>query len=153
MFPAVSYTGPITALTINCVPANMRVRAFAVQIFLTHAFGDAVSPTILGAVSDATGSIRSAMLLVPAAFTLGMFTWLLGWRRLANDETFDGFDAHRDAADRVKTTPGQQVETLRDPLMADASHEYSGVLDGEQTVSAIHLKRFDPKLQQRQEIM
>jgi len=85
-----SYTGPINALTVNSVPANMRVRAFAFQIFFTHAFGDAISPTIVGAISDATGSIRNALLIIPAAFSVAMVTWLVGWRRMADEESYDG---------------------------------------------------------------
>ncbi len=103
-----AYTGPINALTINCVSANMRVRAFAFQIFLTHALGDAIAPTIVGAISDATNSIRTAICIVPLAFTVASITWLVGWRRMANDaETYDG---------SVPPPPNGTAEQLQDAL-------------------------------------
>jgi len=40
-------TGPLNAAVINSVGAHIRSRAIALNIFLTHALGDALSPTII----------------------------------------------------------------------------------------------------------
>lgn len=82
-----SYNGPINAILVNCVPSALRVRAFAVSIFTIHAFGDAISPPIAGAISEATGSLTTAMLLVPIAAGLAAFLWFRAWRRLPESGT------------------------------------------------------------------
>jgi len=45
-------TGPLNAVVLGCVPARIRATAMAVNIFFIHAFGDAISPPIMGALSD-----------------------------------------------------------------------------------------------------
>jgi len=76
------YVGPCNALLANCVSPQIRTRAFAISIFLSHALGDAISPAIVGRISDATKSLWSAMLILPLAFLLGTVIWLCGWRLL-----------------------------------------------------------------------
>lgn len=52
--------------------------AFAVNIFFIHALGDAVSPTIIGWLSD-QWSLRSALLVTPLVMVLaGLFCFLCG---------------------------------------------------------------------------
>ncbi len=63
--------GPMNAAIVNRTERNVRAMAFAVNIFIIHAFGDAVSPFIIGAISDAA-SLRfavaaCALMLLPAA--------------------------------------------------------------------------------------
>ena len=145
-----AYTGPINALTINSVPSNMRVRAFAFQIFVTHALGDAVSPTIVGAVSDATNSIRTAMLLIPLAFSIGLLIWFIGWRVV--NETFDGskplHDGHSAAA--VAATKSN-FDSLSDPLIPLAVNDHHNTsidVDDEYQNDAINLKRLSQQYHQ-----
>lgn len=45
-------TGPVNASTINAVRPEIRSAALAGQLFLIHALGDAISPSVIGAVSD-----------------------------------------------------------------------------------------------------
>lgn len=45
-------TGPVNASTVNAVRPEIRATALAGQLFLIHALGDAISPTVIGAVSD-----------------------------------------------------------------------------------------------------
>lgn len=45
-------TGPLNAALVGCVPASLRGTAFAVNIFCIHAFGDALSRTLIGQISD-----------------------------------------------------------------------------------------------------
>ncbi len=65
-----AYSGPYHAAIVETVPVTMRSMAFAVDIFIIHALGDAVSPFLLGIVSDAAG--------LPAAIFLAMLYLLLG---------------------------------------------------------------------------
>jgi MFS family permease len=74
------YNGPINALIVNAVAADMRTRAVSVSIFCIHLFGDASAPTIVGAVSDATQSLQYAIGLVPVALVVGTLIWMYGWR-------------------------------------------------------------------------
>jgi MFS transporter, Spinster family, sphingosine-1-phosphate transporter len=45
-------TGPVNAATLNAVRPEIRATAMAGQLFIIHALGDAISPPIIGAVSD-----------------------------------------------------------------------------------------------------
>ena len=71
------YLGPITALVANVVATRHRTRAFALQTFAQHAFGDAASPSIIGAVSDAS-SLQTAVLLIPAVWLAAAVVWVVG---------------------------------------------------------------------------
>ena len=62
-------TGPLNTVILNVTPPPMRAMAFAVNIFFIHALGDAVSPSILGWLSDGWG-LRSALLITPIAMAL-----------------------------------------------------------------------------------
>jgi MFS transporter, Spinster family, sphingosine-1-phosphate transporter len=75
------YNGPINAIIANSVPSALRARAFAFSILLIHLFGDAVSPSIVGAASDHIGLPR-ALQLVPLTLGVGALVWLYAWRRL-----------------------------------------------------------------------
>lgn len=75
------YNGPINAILANSVPSAMVARAFAVSILCIHLFGDAISPPIIGAISDLTGNLPLAVMLVPATMLVGALVWLTGWRR------------------------------------------------------------------------
>ena len=76
------YNGPINALIANSVSSNMVARAFGVSILCIHLLGDAISPPIIGAISDATANLPLAVGLVPVALAVGAAIWLWGWRRL-----------------------------------------------------------------------
>lgn len=47
--------GPLNAAILNSVPASMRSTAIAISLFSIHAFGDAISPRLIGLISDARG--------------------------------------------------------------------------------------------------
>ena len=64
-------TGPLNAAIVNLTDIKIRSMAFAVNIFIIHALGDAISPAFVGAVSDSF-SLRAAVLstmlfVIPAA--------------------------------------------------------------------------------------
>ena len=70
-------TGPVNAATLNAVRPEVRATAMAGQLFIIHALGDAISPPIIGAVSDRStlnlglGSTLVTMLLAAVIFFLG----------------------------------------------------------------------------------
>ncbi len=47
-------SGPLNAAIVNAVAANIRSSAIAIELFLIHALGDAPSPRLIGALSDAS---------------------------------------------------------------------------------------------------
>ena len=71
-------TGPLNTVIINVSNPAVRAMAFAVNIFFIHALGDAVSPSILGWLSDQWG-LRQALLITPGAMVLaGIFCFICG---------------------------------------------------------------------------
>jgi len=70
-------TGPVNAATVNAVRPEIRATALAGQLFLIHALGDAISPRIIGVVSDHSslnlglGSTLVTMLIASALFFAG----------------------------------------------------------------------------------
>ncbi|MBI4803565.1 MAG: MFS transporter [Elusimicrobia bacterium] len=73
------HSGPYHAAIVEVNPVNMRSMAFALNIFIIHAFGDAVSPTIIGAVSDAAGLAFAIFLAVIFLFFGGVTSILAGY--------------------------------------------------------------------------
>jgi MFS family permease len=65
-------TGPLNTVIVDVTSSSIRAMAFAVNIFFIHALGDAISPTILGWLSDLWG-LRTALLLTPCAILLAAF--------------------------------------------------------------------------------
>ena len=72
-----SSSGPINALLVNLVPADMRARAIAFSTVCIHLFGDAWSPTLIGFISTETGNLGQALLVAPGALGLAGVVWLL----------------------------------------------------------------------------
>lgn len=87
-------TGPLNAALVGCVPAGVRATAVAVNVFFIHALGDAISPLVMGGISDAVADalgggpdglaaglrVAVALSAIPVAVGGG---WLLrGARRL-----------------------------------------------------------------------
>lgn len=46
-------TGPTNAILLNVAPPKLRTVSFAINIFMIHAFGDAISPWVIGGIADA----------------------------------------------------------------------------------------------------
>lgn len=81
MFLIFLCTGPVNTLILETVPVNLRATAMAVSIFTIHLFGDMWSPEIVGRLSDQWGSLRSAVMILPAALAVAAIVWLtLGLR-------------------------------------------------------------------------
>jgi MFS family permease len=77
-------TGPLNTVIVNVSAPEIRSMAFAVNIFFIHALGDALSPTILGRLSDLWG-LRLALMVAPAAILLAAFFSFLCMRFIEAD--------------------------------------------------------------------
>jgi MFS family permease len=65
-------TGPLNTTIVNITKPAIRAMAFAVNIFFIHAFGDAISPIIIGRLSDLYG-LSAALLITPIAIFIAAF--------------------------------------------------------------------------------
>ncbi len=72
-------TGPINTAIVNLVSPAERACAVALSIFVIHALGDVISPSIIGGVSDMT-SLGAAVMIVPFAVVVSGVLWLLAAR-------------------------------------------------------------------------
>jgi sugar phosphate permease len=75
-------TGPINAAIVNLVIASERATAIALSVFAIHVLGDALSPLIVGAISDAS-SLQQGVKILPAAVLIGGFVWIWAARAQA----------------------------------------------------------------------
>jgi len=75
-------TGPINAAIINLVGAGERATAIALGVFTIHLLGDALSPPLIGALSDAF-SLAEAVKIVPVAVVLSAAVWAFAARAQA----------------------------------------------------------------------
>jgi MFS family permease len=80
-------TGPSNTIIANVTHPALRASAFAFNILIIHAFGDVVSPLVIGAITDASGkNMNIAFLVVSVLVLIGGIIWLLGAKYLAADE-------------------------------------------------------------------
>jgi MFS family permease len=68
-------TGPVNVMIVDVVPIAIRATAMAVSIFAIHAFGDAISPSAIGALSDRYG-LATGIIVVPTAIALSGLLWM-----------------------------------------------------------------------------
>jgi MFS family permease len=68
-------TGPINAAIVNLVSATERATAIALGVFAIHLLGDALSPPLIGALSDRF-SLAQAVKIVPFAVVIGGCIWI-----------------------------------------------------------------------------
>jgi MFS family permease len=79
-------TGPSNAALANVTKASVRATAFAVNIFMIHALGDAISPAVIGFIADQTGdNMNLAFGVVGVVVLVGAACWLIGSRYLDRD--------------------------------------------------------------------
>ena len=77
-------TGPLNAIVANVSRPEVCATAFAANIFVIHALGDAISPAIIGFVSDRVG-LSAAFWIAPAALALAALFCFWGMRHFAAD--------------------------------------------------------------------
>jgi MFS family permease len=77
-------TGPANAALANVSPPAIRATAFALNILIIHALGDAISPPLIGWIAGQT-SMNFAFLIVSLMMVLAGTLWLIGTRYLGRD--------------------------------------------------------------------
>jgi len=79
-------TGPSNTALANVAHPSVRASAFALNIFVIHALGDAISPPIIGRMTDHFHqNMNPGFLLVGAMMVVGGVLWLAGARHLDRD--------------------------------------------------------------------
>ena len=79
-------SGPTNTIIVNVVDPKIRAAAFAINIFFIHLLGDIPSPTAMGWVSDATGSLFWALAITLPALAGGGVLYCIGSRYLDADQ-------------------------------------------------------------------
>ena len=77
-------TGPSNTALANVTHPSVRSTAFALNILIIHAFGDAAAPPLIGMIADHT-NIKVAFLAVTATMFVAGVLWLCGAKFLASD--------------------------------------------------------------------
>lgn len=72
-------TGPLNAAIVNSVAAPIRATAIGVNLFVIHLLGDAISPTIIGAISDRS-SLRLGFSVTLIAMVVSAIILFIGTR-------------------------------------------------------------------------
>lgn len=78
-------TGPTNTILANVTHPSMRAAAFALNILVIHAFGDVISPVIIGLLSDWLQDMNKAFVAVGVMFLVAGVLWLFGARFLQRD--------------------------------------------------------------------
>lgn len=78
-------TGPTNTILANVTHPSIRATAFALNIFIIHALGDAVSPMILGAINGYAGNMNVGFFIVSLMFLVSAACWFAGSFYLAKD--------------------------------------------------------------------
>ena len=86
-------TGPTNTVLANVTHPSIRASAFAINILIIHALGDAISPSLIGLLTDQsksaanpTGDMNFSFgATVSAAIFLSGVFWILGAKHLARD--------------------------------------------------------------------
>jgi len=77
-------TGPSNTILANVSKPSLRAGAFALNIFIIHAFGDVISPVIIGMLSDRY-DMTVAFGVVSGMFIVAGALWLAGTKFLKRD--------------------------------------------------------------------
>jgi MFS family permease len=86
--------GPLNAAMVNVLPPDLRARGVGLHTTTIHLLGDALSPFLIGVVSDSVG-LRIPVLLNGLLLSLSGLVLLIGRRQLVADLAAQA--AHRPA--------------------------------------------------------
>jgi MFS family permease len=80
-------TGPTNTALANVTHPSMRATAFAINIFMIHLLGDAISPTLIGGIADQnpTHDLTPAFTVVSFLVLIGGLLWLWAAKYLGSD--------------------------------------------------------------------
>ncbi len=88
-------TGPANAALANVTRSGIRSSAFAINIFLIHLLGDAVSPPLVGKITGwAHGNMNVGFAAVSGAIALSGVLWIAGAPFLQRDTEAASGSAH-----------------------------------------------------------
>ncbi len=73
-------TGPLNAAVVDSVGAGIRASAIAVNLLVIHTLGDALSPSLMGYVSDRSHSLQNGFLTAVVALIIASAILLYGKR-------------------------------------------------------------------------
>ena len=79
------YNGPLAAVILDVVPPAVQASVLGAFVLFSHLAGDALAPPLIGYLSDRTGDLRTAMLLLPAVGLLGGLVILIGLKTVSQD--------------------------------------------------------------------
>jgi MFS family permease len=77
--------GPSNTAIANITSPRVRSSAFALNIFMIHALGDAISPPLIGAIADKS-SLGVGFFVVSLMMFFSGLLWIFGVKYLARDE-------------------------------------------------------------------
>ncbi|MCE9566064.1 MAG: MFS transporter [Planctomycetes bacterium] len=79
-------TGPANTILANVTRSKIRATAFAINILIIHAIGDAISPPILGLIADYS-SLQTAFVAISPLVLVSGVLWIWGAKHLDEDTT------------------------------------------------------------------
>jgi MFS family permease len=79
------YNGPLAAVILDVVPPAVQASVLGAFVLFSHLAGDALAPPLIGYLSDQTGSLRGAMLLLPAVGLAGGVVILVALTTVGRD--------------------------------------------------------------------
>ncbi|MBI2804130.1 MAG: MFS transporter [Planctomycetes bacterium] len=78
-------TGPTNTILANVTHPATRASAFALNILIIHALGDAISPTLIGLINGVSGDMNMGFLAVSFLCLVGAGLWLIGAKYVDRD--------------------------------------------------------------------
>jgi MFS family permease len=79
------YNGPLAAVILDVVPPAVQASVLGAFVLFSHLAGDALAPPLIGYLSDQSGSLRTAMLVLPAVGVVGGLVILIALRTVGRD--------------------------------------------------------------------
>jgi MFS family permease len=79
-------TGPTNTILANVTHVSIRAAGYALNIFVIHALGDAISPWLIGRINDLwNGDMDAGFIAISITILIGGLCWLAGTRFLDRD--------------------------------------------------------------------
>jgi len=89
------YNGPLAAVILDVVPPAVQASVLGAFVLFSHLAGDALAPPLIGYLSDRTGDLRTAMLLLPAVGLFGGVIILIALTTVRRDmQRLHALDIH-----------------------------------------------------------
>ena len=99
-------TGPTNTILANVTHPSTRASAFALNILVIHALGDAISPPIIGLINGYTGNMTAGFLTVSLMCLVASVLWFMGIKHLQRDTELAPTRVATDAQPPIVARPG-----------------------------------------------